>query len=143
MAYQYILGGASPCDQHGIPFSAEVPPLSTEVMNGNATTDGATILTIPANTTIKCWITLSASLNATKTNATPSVTLTGTGSPSPASGAVLAMLSISTSTGNPTAATAAQFSNIWIYSGTQAVTLKLNYNTASSVAVVVNGYVVT
>lgn len=143
MPYQYTIGGATPCDQHGIPFAAEVPPLSTEVLNGYANTDGQTILTIPANTTVKVAIQIVASLNATKASAAATVTLTGTGSPSPATGATLAAVGLATSSGNPNAAAASVLPGIWIYSGTSTVTLKLNYGGMSYATAVVNGYVVT
>lgn len=143
MAYQYILGGPAPCDQHGIPFSAEVPPLSTEVLNGMANTDGGTLLVIPANTTTKVSISMSATMATASTTGTSTITITGTGSPSPATGATLAAITLQTNSGISALAESLVFPDIWLFSGTSTLTLKLNFGGVTRAVATVNGKVVT
>jgi hypothetical protein len=71
----------------------------TTVLAGSATTNGATIITVPAGQTWRGSVTLSAALSAAigvgALSASPSVTVQGTGAV-PASGTVLTQLTLST-----------------------------------------------
>lgn len=139
MGIMYSVGsGPLLVNSQGIPYSTPAPPPAANILNGTASTDGATILTLPANSTALVTISLSAAVTSASTSATPSVTLTGTGS-TPATGATLASLAIRSNAGQSLANSSLVFNNIYIYSGSTTATLKLNFNSATAAVAVVNG----
>ena len=141
MAGQFILPGALPCDQDGIPLTAPSPPTTAEIIVGSATTDGATMVTLAANTVTHLTVGLNACINTVKAvgTAIPTVTLVGTGSPTPPTNTVLSILSLATSTTNPNSEGVVTIDGIWIYSGSSTVAIKLNFGGASAAAAIVHG----
>lgn len=143
MAMMYSVGsGPTVVNSTGIPYVTLAPPAAASILNGMASTDGATILTIPANATALLTINLSAVVTAASVTATPSVTITGTGSPTPATGATLAALAIRTNAGQSLANSTLVFNNIYVYSGTSTVTVKLNFGSATAAIAVINGAII-
>jgi hypothetical protein len=143
MAAMFSVGsGPTIVNSAGIPYATQVPPAAANILNGMVSTDGATILTIPANSTALFTISLSAALTAANLSAAPSVTITGTGGCTPATGATLAALAIRTNAGQSLANSTLVFNNLYIYSGTSTVTVKLNFNSASIAVAVVNGAII-
>ena len=125
----------------GIPYVTLVPPPAANILNGMATTDGGTILTIPANSTAVLSISLSAAVTTASVSASPSVTITGTGC-TPATGSTLAQLAIRSNAGQSLANSSLIFNNVYVYSGTAALTVKLNFSSATAAVAVINGAII-
>jgi hypothetical protein len=143
MAVMYSVGsGPAPVNTAGIPYATLAPPAAASILNGMASTDGGTILTIPANSTALFTINLSATITSASVTATPTVTMTGTGSPTPATNATLAALALRTNAGQSLANSTLVFNNIYVYSGTSTVAVKLNFGSATAAVAVINGAVI-
>lgn len=128
----------------------ETSPASANILTGNATADGGTIITIPQN---KIWVgvvTLSAAVvvaagASAAINALPNVTTTGA-SAVPAANSVVCGLAISVGA-NVAGALSAGSANdaiaipVTVYAGaTASATLKLNFNSATAASAVAVGY---
>lgn len=136
----YAAGGAELVNGNGIPLVAIAPPTAGNILNGMASTDGGTILTVPANSTALISISVSASLTSASTTGTPSVTITGTGC-TPATGSSLAALVLKTNAGQTLQNSTEVFNNIYLYSGSATATIKLNFGSSNAAVAIVNGSV--
>jgi hypothetical protein len=139
---KFILPGALPCDQDGIPLAATAPPLSSEIINGSSSTDGATLVTIAANMVVLVSITMAGSQATASTHGTPTVTTVGA-TVVPAAGSVIAALNMQTNNGISAVSQTAVTNDIYVYAGTSSATLKLNLNSATACTAVINGAVIT
>jgi len=139
-------------NQSGVALSTqEISPAAANILDGNATADAATIITIPQNRIWVGSVTLSAAVviaagASPAVNALPNVTTTGA-SATPAAGAVVLGLAISLPAnlaGSVTGDGANDVVTIWpvtVYAGaTAAATLKLNFNSASAASATAVGY---
>lgn len=142
MTFQYSFGSPNPCDQHGVPLTAPAPPQPSEILNGSTSTDGATLLSIPANTTCLVTVTLAGSCASASLHGTPNVVTVGT-TVTPAAGAKIAALDMTTSVGTSTTSQVGVFQRIWIYSGSSAASLKFNLGGATNGTATLNGEIVT
>lgn len=142
MTALYAAGGAELVNTHSVPLAATSAPQASEILNGMATTDGGTLLTIPANTTAKLSISLSAAIGTASTTGTATVAIAGTGSPSPPTGATLAAIALRTNSGITNVAEAVIFNEIYLLSGTSTLTLTLHFGGVTNAAAVVNGAVI-
>lgn len=143
MAMMFSVGsGPLVVNSQGIPYFTPSPPPAADILNGFASTDGGTILTIPANSTVILTISLSATVTTASISAMPTVTMTGTGGCTPATGSTLAALSIRSNAGQSLANSSLVFNNLYIYSGTSTVTVKLNLGSATAAVAVANGAII-
>lgn len=142
MTVLFAAGGAGLVNAHSIPLAAVAAPQAAEILNGMATTDAGTILTLPANTTALVSISLSAAIGTASTTGTATVTIAGTGNPSPATGSTLAAITLRTNSGITNVAEAIIFNNVYLFSGSSTLTLSLHFGGVTNAAAVLNGAVI-
>ena len=141
MAVVYAAGGATLVNGHSIPLAAVSAPLASEIVNGSSSTDGATLITIAANSSVLVSITMSGSQATASTHGTPTVVTVGA-TVTPTAGAVVAGLNMQTNNGISAVSTSAVTNNIYVYAGTSAASLKLNLNGATAATATVNGVMI-
>jgi hypothetical protein len=135
MGNMLSLGGPLPVNTAGIPVGAPAVPSAAAIISGSTTTDGATIITIPANGT---WLGTIVVVSASKTNnasVTTNVTTLGT-TVTPATGAVVAQMVIKTGSTNAAGvAESAVYPNVIISAGSSSATLVGHIGAADGYAV--------